>query len=135
MKHLLNSDVPAVVQHEGTVRSYFMYGQQELRDETEGSFLEFVNEFTVDAESHIHPHYHNSHEFYYVLSGRGTMRVGDDVFPVSPGDLVHTPPNVPHSLTAGYSSVRCLAFSLGFMERGESHTDTTFDNWPPKQES
>jgi quercetin dioxygenase-like cupin family protein len=133
MKYLLNADVPAVVQHEGTVRSYFMYGQQELRKETEGSFLEFINEFTVDPEKYVEPHFHNSHEFYYVLSGRGTMRVGTEVFPVSPGDLVHTPPNVPHSLYGGRSGVRCLAFSAGFQKPGETHTDTTFDNWPPTE--
>ncbi|WP_054686058.1 cupin domain-containing protein [Microbacterium sp. No. 7] len=132
MKVLLNADVPAVVQHGGTVRSYFMYEQQELRDETMGSFLEFVNEFTVAPGAFVEPHFHNSHEFYYVLTGRGVMRVGDEVFPVAPGDLVHTPPNVPHSLFGGYTGVRSLAFAVGFQEPGEDHTAVEFDNWPPE---
>lgn len=134
MKYLLNAEVPAVVQHGGTVRSYFMYEQQELREETIGSFLEFINEFTVAPGAMVEPHFHNSHEFYYVLTGRGIMRVGDEVFPVAPGDLIHTPPNVPHSLFGGYTGVRSLAFAAGFQEPGEDHTAVEFDNWPPTLE-
>ncbi len=134
IKYLLNANVDPVIQHEGSVKSYFMYAQQELRKETEGSFLEFINEFTVEPGEVVHPHFHNSHEFYYVLTGRGTMRVGDEVFKVSPGDLIHTPPNIPHSLAAGKSGVRSLAFSWGFQEPGEAHTDTDFENWPPPVE-
>lgn len=130
MKYLRNSNVDPVLQHEGTVKSYFMYGQQEIREATEGSFLEFVNEFTVEPGEYVHPHFHNSHEFYYVLSGRGIMRVGGEVFKVHPGDLIHTPPNVPPSLAAGTSGIRSLAFSCGFQKPGETHTDTEFDNWP-----
>lgn len=131
MKIRHTAEVPAVVQHGGTVRSYFMYEQQELREETIGSFLEFINEFTVAPGAFVEPHFHNSHEFYYVLTGRGVMRVGDEEFTVAPGDLIHTPPNTPHSLFGGHTGVRSLAFAVGFQQPGEDHTAVEFENWPP----
>ncbi|MFC9363699.1 cupin domain-containing protein [Rhodococcus sp. NPDC057014] len=132
MKHVLTADVPAVLEHDDTVASHFMIPFGQLRQQTEGSYLQFVNEFLVEPGKFIEPHYHDSHEFYYVLSGRGTMRVGDDVAQVSPGDLIHTPPNVPHSIYAHRSGVRCLAFAVAFTPEGApTHTATTFDNWPP----
>jgi quercetin dioxygenase-like cupin family protein len=132
MQHILTADVPAVLEHDGTVASHFMIPFGELREATEGGYLQFINEFMVDAGKFIEPHYHDSHEFYYVLSGRGTMRVGEDVYEVSPGDLVHTPPNVPHSIFAHHSGVRCMAFAVAFIPAGApTHTPVTFDNWPP----
>ncbi len=133
-QYVYNADVEPLVQHAGTVRSYFMFGPQQMREQTLGSFLEFINEFTVDAHAIVEPHFHNSHEFYYMLTGRGIMRVGEEVFTVGPGDLIHTPPNVPHSLFGGRSGTRALAFSAGFQQPGEDYTTTTFDNWPPRAE-
>jgi quercetin dioxygenase-like cupin family protein len=125
------ADVPAVLEHDGTVSSHFMFPMESMRELTQGSHLQFVNEFLVAPGKAIEPHFHNSHEFYYVLSGQGTMRVGDVTRGVAPGDLVHTPPNVPHSIFAHRSGVRCLAFAVSFQEVGEMHTPVHFDNWPP----
>lgn len=132
MQYIRTSDVPAVLEHDNTVSSYFMFPFDSLRAETEGSHLQFINEFSVDPGCAIEPHFHNTHEFYYVLSGQGTMRVGDEVSEVHPGQLVHTPPNVPHSIYAHRSGVRCLAFAVSFIKEGEpTHTAVHFDNWPP----
>lgn len=132
MKHVLNADVDPVLEHDDTVASYFMYPFDSLRQDTEGSHLQFINEFAVEAGKFIEPHYHNTHEFYYVLAGRGTMRVGDDVYEVVPSDLIHTPPNVPHSIYAHRSGVRCLAFAVSFIREGEvTHVPVHFENWPP----
>ena len=91
-----------------------------------------MNEFLVAPNTFIEPHYHDSHEFYYVLTGSATMRVGEEVAEVRPGDLIYTPPNVPHSIYAHHSGVRCFAFAAAFTPRGEpTHTPVTFDNWPP----
>jgi hypothetical protein len=43
----------------------------------------------VAAHSTVEPRLHNSHEFYYKLTRRGIMRVGEEVFAVGPGDLIH----------------------------------------------
>jgi quercetin dioxygenase-like cupin family protein len=132
MRYLSTSDVQPVLEHDDTVSSFFMYPMESLREATQGSHLQFVNEFTVDAGRAIEPHYHNSHEFYYVLSGQATMRIGDEVAEVHPGHLIHTPPNVPHSIFAHRSGVRCLAFAVSFIPEGEpTHTPVEFDDWPP----
>lgn len=132
MQYVHTSDVTPVLEHDDTVASYFMFPFDALRKETEGSHLQFINEFYVEANKAIEPHFHNTHEFYYVLAGQGTMRVGDAVAEVHPGQLIHTPPNVPHSIYAHRSGVRCLAFAVSFIAEGEpTHTAVEFDNWPP----
>jgi quercetin dioxygenase-like cupin family protein len=131
MRYITTSDVPPVLEHDDTVSSYFMFPMESMRAATQGSHLQFINEFTVEPGCAIEPHFHNSHEYYYVLAGQATMRIGVDVFPVHPGQLIHTPPNTPHSIFAHRSGVRCLAFAVSFQAVGEAHTPVQFDNWPP----
>lgn len=46
------------------------------------------------------PHSHDvEQEAWYVISGRGTIRVGDTVVEVEPGTVVVSPPRVEHQLT------------------------------------
>src|SRR4051794_9180461 len=103
MPHITTSNVPPVLEHDDTVSSYFMFPFDSLREATQGSILQFINEVVVDPNKAIESHFHNSHESYCVLSGQATMRVGEDVSEVHPGQLIHTPPNVPHSIYAHQS--------------------------------
>jgi len=134
MRYVTTSDVPPVLEHDDTVSSYFMFPMESMREATQGSHLQFINEFTVEPGCAIEPHFHNSYEYYYVLSGQATMRIGEDAFPVHPGQLITTPPNIPHSIFAHRSGVRCLAFAVSFQAVGEKHTPVEFDNWPPTLE-
>jgi quercetin dioxygenase-like cupin family protein len=45
-------------------------------------------------EHHLHP---DAEEVAIILSGFGWHRVGDRIYPVSPGDVVFVPRNTPHS--------------------------------------
>lgn len=45
----------------------------------------------------LHRHL-NSEELYHFLSGSGEMRLGEQRFPVGPGDTVCIPPGTPHAL-------------------------------------
>jgi quercetin dioxygenase-like cupin family protein len=130
MVNVLSAAVEPISEHGGTVTSYFMYEKEALRGETSGSYLEFVNEFELAAGVSIEPHFHNTHEFYYVIKGGGTMRVDDGTREVTVGDLVHIPPNAPHSILAGPEGVRCFAFAASFQKPGESYTHTSFPDWP-----
>ena len=67
-----------VVEHNGTVPVWYLFEPQEMRQATEGGFLELVNEFEVAGGGYVYPHSHPTHEFYYVTSGRGVMTVGDE---------------------------------------------------------
>lgn len=60
-----------------------------------------------------HRHADDEEEFYLVLSGRATMRLEDDTFPVGPGDLIRNPPGGLHGLSnSGNERVRLFIFEL-----------------------
>ena len=56
------------------------------------------------------PHYHpKSEEIYYLLSGEGQMRLGDEIHMVSAGDAIAIPPGVVHQiLNTGDTELRLL---------------------------
>jgi mannose-6-phosphate isomerase-like protein (cupin superfamily) len=46
------------------------------------------------------PHHHvKTEEIYYILEGRGQMRVGAEVRPVGPGDAIAIPSGTSHQIT------------------------------------
>ena len=68
-------DVAPIVEHNGTVPVWWMVKAREMKDTTDGGFLELVNEFEVAGGGQVDPHSHPTHEFYYVLNGRGIMTI------------------------------------------------------------
>ncbi|MFD6624402.1 cupin domain-containing protein [Streptomyces diastaticus] len=97
-----------------TVDVWWLIRPEELRSKTEGGYLEYVTEFEVAGGDMVENHKHPSVEFYYVLQGRGRMVVGDDERMVYPGDLIHIPSNVTHSLApvTETDSIRCFTFAV-----------------------
>ena len=63
-----------------------------MKEITDGGYLELVNEFEVAGGGAVFPHSHPTHEFYYVMSGRGIMTIEDEDREIRQGDLVHIPP-------------------------------------------
>ena len=112
--------VAPVVEHNGTVPVWWLVEPRELKAATEGGFLELVREFTVDGGGMVDPHSHPTHEFYYILSGRGIMRIGDEERAVAQGDLVYTPPDTVHSIwtTTPHAPLHALAFAIGVAGAG-----------------
>jgi len=53
-----------------------------------------VGKYPADTAVPKNPH--NEVELYYVLSGSGKMRVGDDTYDIEAGDLVHVEPALEH---------------------------------------
>lgn len=104
-----------IVEHNGTVPVWYLFEPQELRQSTEGGFLELVNEFEVAGGSAVYPHQHPTHEFYYVMSGRGIMTVAGEDRDVQQGDLVYIPPDAVHSLrpVSEHAPIHCFCFALG----------------------
>src|SRR5688572_23454983 len=48
------------------------------------------------------PHKHVTHdEIGYVLNGTGSVTIGEETFPVKPGDVWVIPPDTPHSAEFG----------------------------------
>ncbi|HEV3472842.1 MAG TPA: cupin domain-containing protein [Actinomycetota bacterium] len=48
----------------------------------------------VDTPLHVHQ---NEDELWYILEGQHVIQVGDEEFPVGPGDIAFAPRGVPHS--------------------------------------
>jgi quercetin dioxygenase-like cupin family protein len=113
-------EVAPVVEHNGTVPVWWMVNSREMKEVTDGGFLELVNEFEVAGGGYVDPHSHPTHEFYYVLRGRGTMTIGDEERLIGQGDLVHIPPDVVHSLrpVTDHAPIHCFCFAIGVKGAG-----------------
>ena len=108
-------DVEPEVEHNGTVPVWYLVKPREMHDLTDGGSLELVNEFEVAPGSAVYPHEHPTHEFYFVMSGRGVMTVAGEDRDVSPGDLVYIPPDTVHSLKpiSDHAAIHCFCFAVG----------------------
>lgn len=108
-------DVTPSVEHNGTCPVWWMVGSREMKDATDGGFLELVNEFEVAGGGCVDPHSHPTHEFYYVTSGRAFMTIAGEHREISQGDLVYIPPDAVHSIRpmSDNAPVRCFCFAIG----------------------
>jgi quercetin dioxygenase-like cupin family protein len=113
-------DKSPVVEHNGTVPVWWMVESQEMKEQTDGGFLELVNEFEVAGGGYVEPHSHPTHEFYYVMSGRGIMDIEGDVREIGQGDLVHIPPDQVHTLrpVTDHAPIHCFCFAVGVQGAG-----------------
>jgi mannose-6-phosphate isomerase-like protein (cupin superfamily) len=104
-----------IEEHNGTVPVWYLVPPQSMREQTEGGFLELINEFEVAGGGAVFPHAHPTHEWYYVTAGRGVMIIADEEREVGQGDLVYIPPNVVHSLRPATANapIRCFCFAIG----------------------
>jgi quercetin dioxygenase-like cupin family protein len=106
-------DVEPIVEHNGTVPVWWLVSSREMKEITDGGYLELVNEFEVLPGGSVFPHTHPTHEFYFVMRGEGTMVIDDEERRVSPGDLVYIPPDALHSLvTIGDAPIHCFCFAV-----------------------
>ena len=96
------------------------------RGQTAGGSLELVNEFEIMGGGAVDPHTHPTHEFYYVLYGKGKMIIGQEIQEVSQGDLVYIPPNEVHSLEAisENAPIRCFCFAVACPDAGDINYTT-----------
>jgi quercetin dioxygenase-like cupin family protein len=78
---------------------------------------------TFPANGVLHLHRHTPPEFYYVLSGSGTVMLGGKPIDVFPRSAVFIPANAEHGVTAGPSG---LTFVYGFGEDAFSEIEYRF---------
>jgi quercetin dioxygenase-like cupin family protein len=114
------ADVAPEVEHNGTVPVWWLVRPREMKELTDGGYLELVSEFEVAGGGMVDPHAHPTHEFYYVTAGRGIMRIGEEEREIGPGDLVHIPPNAVHSLrpVSANAPIHCFCFAVGLPGAG-----------------
>src|SRR5581483_5241622 len=114
-------DVAPVVEHNGTVPVWWLVNPREMKEITDGGYLELVSEFEVAGGGLVDPHSHPTHEFYYVTSGRGIMTIDGEEREIGQGDLVHIPPDLVHSLrpVSEHAPIHCFCFAVGLKDAGE----------------
>ncbi len=113
-------DVAPEVEHNGTVPVWWLVNPREMKDITDGGYLELANEFEVPGGGAVYPHTHPTHEFYYVTSGRGVMTIDGEDADVSQGDLIYIPPNAVHSLrpVSDHAAIHCFCFAVAEPDAG-----------------
>ncbi len=113
--------VQALPMHHGTVPVWWLVEPRAMKEQTSVGYLELAAEFEVAGGSAVHPHSHHTHEYYYVLNGRGIMTIEDEEREVVAGDFIHIPPNKVHSLrpVSETAPIRALVFAVGLAETPE----------------
>lgn len=119
-------DIAPVVEHNGSTPVWYIVPPGTMRDLTDGGKLELVNEFEVPGGGAVEPHSHPTHEFYYVLYGRGSMIIEDEEQIIAQGDFVYIPPDKVHSLraTSAAAPLRCFCFAVATPEAGKINYTT-----------
>ncbi len=107
-------DSAPVVEHNGTVPIWDLLPPDDLREATEGGFLELICEMHIVEGGRMGEHSHPTHEYYYVIDGIGSMDVGEETREISAGDLVYIPPDAVHALEPIKGrAMRLLVFAIG----------------------
>lgn len=116
-----------VPEHAGTVVAYSIFDQDELFEDSQNTHVEFINEYTVEPDVRMEPHYHNSCEFCYILEGRGWYQIGEEKTAVGPGDLIYIPPNAAHTMWSSVPGERIRCFGFGAQRDGRDASYTVTD--------
>jgi quercetin dioxygenase-like cupin family protein len=113
--------IEALPMHHGTTPVWWLVEPRAMKESTSGGYLELVAEFEVAPGGAVHPHSHHTHEYYYVLQGRGVMVIGDEEREVVPGDFVYIPPDEVHSIRtlSDKAGLRALVFAVGLADTPE----------------
>ena len=75
-----------------------------------------VEEFWLDPGVRAEPHFHDTHEFFYILEGSATVQIGLEARICGRGDFIRIPRNAVHTARAGKDGVRALAFSVSYQD-------------------
>lgn len=97
------------------------YGKPYREQRPWGSFEEFTeNEKSTVKIITVNPHqafslqrHEHREERWHIISGQGTVTIGEENFPTTPGDEFDVKPGVNHRIEAGESPVVVLEISIG----------------------
>jgi mannose-6-phosphate isomerase-like protein (cupin superfamily) len=118
-----------------SVRVHPLLPRWSLAEETKGTYLEFIDDFEIDAGSKAEPHFHNTHEWYYVIEGTGVVQIEEEARRVAPGDLVYITPNAHHTIyPTGNGKIRALCFASSYQAiGGEFYTPVELKDVAPTE--
>jgi len=110
-------EISPVVMHE-TVKVWGFIPKFSAYEETRGTYLEAVEEFTLAPGVRAEPHYHDTHEFFYILEGSVIIQIEQEARVCHKGDFIRIPRNAVHAGRALENGVRALAFSVSYQQPG-----------------
>lgn len=110
-----SKNIVPVTMHE-SVKVWGFIPKFSVYEETKGTYLEAVEEFTLSAGVRAEPHRHDTHEFFYILDGSAVVQVENEAHLCEAGDFIRIPRNAVHTARAGSAGVRALAFSVSYQE-------------------
>ena len=118
----------------GTLFTYLITGAG-----SGGSYFTLIVDLGPEAGPPPHIH-HLEEEQFYVLEGHLTYSVGDQTFPVNPGDFIHIPRETVHSFRNGPKPSRLLATFApagieGFFREVGDRVDNRLKSPPPVTEA
>lgn len=93
--HQALDDVPAYTTKDGSQIRELMHPLHH------GNHNQSLAQATIEAgrSTTLHRHW-ATEELYHITAGRGSMRLGQRVFAVKPGDTIQIPPGTPHNISA-----------------------------------
>ena len=108
-------DIAPVAEHNGTTNVWWLVPPREMYEQSAGGHLELIAEWEVQGGGEVFPHSHPTHEYYYIISGRGFINIEGDERAVQAGDLVYIPPDKVHSARPATTnaSLRAVSFAVG----------------------
>ncbi|MBM4048547.1 MAG: cupin domain-containing protein, partial [Planctomycetes bacterium] len=88
-----NAAAPFITKDGSEIRELLAHRNSSIRNQS-------LAEATLPPGAATQEHYHpKTEEIYYILSGRGLMKLGDEHRPVGPLDAIAIPPGQPHQIT------------------------------------
>jgi len=88
-----------------------------VHEQTKGTYLEFIDDFEIAPGVKAEPHYHDTHEYYFIIEGNAVVQIEREARRVSPGDLVYIPPNAVHAIwPTGDETLRSFCFAVSYQE-------------------
>src|SRR5882672_7791836 len=85
---------PIINHHVVTV--YELAERWSLAEKTRGTYIEFIDDFEIMPGARATAHYHDTHEWYFILEGLGVVQIEEEARRIKPGDLIYIPRNAHH---------------------------------------
>lgn len=115
MEILSSRKLDPVVMHQ-TVKVWSFIPKFSIYEETKGTYLEAVEEFTLAPGVRAEPHYHDTHEFFYILEGSAVIQIENEARICRAGDFIRIRRKAVHTGKALGDGVRALAFSVSYQD-------------------
>lgn len=83
-----------------------------LVDNTTGAAAITSGEITLQRGGTIPLHIHKVEEVIHVIKGKGTLKLGEESYPIEEGTVIHVPTGVKHSFSNEYDEPLKIIFAF-----------------------